>query len=125
MYYVRTLNSFNVDKTIISMFCKSTIYSVITFCISVWGGNCRAVHKIKFDRLIKKMSKITSEQPSTFESLLENECKIKLKNILKDNTHPIYHEIQFSTRSGRLLHLRAQRERYKNSFLPMSIRLHN
>lgn len=122
MYFVRKLNSFNIDKTIISMFCRSTIISVITFCIIVWGGNCKAAHSKRFDRLLRKIAKITREQPNTFDNLLINECKKKLQKILKDTTHPIFQDIEFSPRSGRLLHLRAQRERFKNSFLPLAIR---
>ena len=123
MYYVRKLNSFHVDKTILSMFCRATILSVITFCITIWGGNCKASHKNKIDRLLRKMSQMTSEEPPTFDSLCNDHCKSNLQKIIKDTTHPIFTDIEFSRRSGRMLHLRAQQERYKNSFLPHAIRL--
>ena len=36
LYFVRTLNSFLVDRTILTLFYKSFIESVLTFSLSCW-----------------------------------------------------------------------------------------
>ena len=46
----------------------------------------------------------------------------KVLCILKDKSHPLHNQIIFSERSGRPLSLRANRERYRSSFLPSAIR---
>ena len=38
MHFVRKLNFFKIDKTLISLFYQSIINSVISFCICAWGG---------------------------------------------------------------------------------------
>ena len=37
MFFLRKLNSFNVDKTILNLFYTSTIQSIISFCVIAWG----------------------------------------------------------------------------------------
>jgi len=38
LYFIRELNSFNVDKVILSLFYKSFIESVLTFAFFAWYG---------------------------------------------------------------------------------------
>ena len=38
MFFVRKLNHFHVDKTLISLFYQAVVQSLISFCICVWGG---------------------------------------------------------------------------------------
>ena len=39
LYFVRKLGQFNVDRTLISLFYQSVIESILSFCITCWGGN--------------------------------------------------------------------------------------
>ena len=119
------LNNVHVDKTLISMFYRATVLSVLTFCITAWGGNTNGYFYNKFDRVLRKVSKITKKNQDHFMDLLILSCSKKLHSILKDQSHPLYTCLTFSPRSGRLLHLKATRERYKNSFLPFAVRNNN
>ena len=49
MFFLRKLNYFHVDKTILELFYTSTIQSIISFCIIAWGGNVTAMNKQKID----------------------------------------------------------------------------
>ena len=122
LYFVRKLCSFNVDKTLISLFCKSTIISIVSFCLAAYGGNIRKVDKIKIDGVLKKISKMSNRSMVSFDDLFYEQCTRNLKTILNDCTHPLFSQIKTSAHSGCLLHIHAKRERYKNSFLPTAIR---
>ena len=58
-----------------------------------------------------------------FDQILKKLSTNKIQYILKDKSQPLFHQIKFSDRSGRPLSIRANRERYKSSFLPSVMRL--
>ena len=123
MYFIRSLNSFCIDKTMIHLFYRATMLSVMSFCLTAWGGNTKVSDISKFNSLLKKVSKITNECPDSFKSIFETSCLKKLSNILKDQYHPLSYQLVTSQRSGRLRHIRARTERYRNSFMPQAIRI--
>lgn len=45
MYFIRKLKNVHVDKTILTLFYKSIIESVVTFCISWWYGHATVCEK--------------------------------------------------------------------------------
>ena len=51
LYFLRKLNTFNINCKILHLFSRSTIESVLMFCIIGWGGNCNVSLKKRFDRL--------------------------------------------------------------------------
>ena len=40
MYFLRKLTKLHADKTLITLFNKSIVQSVLSFCVTTWGGNC-------------------------------------------------------------------------------------
>ena len=48
MIFIRKLNAFRIDKYLISLFYRSVIESVVSFCLYVYGGNalCKDIMKI-------------------------------------------------------------------------------
>lgn len=123
MYFLRKLISFNVDRTIMSLFYHSSIESVFSFCITCWARNVREKDKAKLNAMIKKASKITNANFLNINGIFELNCVRKLKQILTDPCHPLFSQIKLSVRSNRPLHMKCNKERYKRSFLPTSIRL--
>lgn len=122
MFFVRKLNYFKVDKTLISLFYQSVIQSIISFCVCAWGGNVKAKDIDKITSVIKQASRITGIPQKHFEEI-EMECSDKkIIKVLKDPTHPLHTRITFSQRSGRLLLIKAKTERYRKSFIPRAVR---
>ena len=39
IHFVRKLNYFRIDKKLKSLLYRSTVISIISFCIGAWGGN--------------------------------------------------------------------------------------
>ena len=52
LYFVRKLGQFKVGRTIITLFYKSVIESVLSFCITCWGGNSLKGDRIIVDRIM-------------------------------------------------------------------------
>ena len=97
--------------------------SIVLFCITCWGGNIKNQDKEKIDRVIKKASKVSSIEFMNFDALHTSTCVKKLKIIMEDPSHPLAIQVVKSVRSGRIVHLKCNRERYRKSFMPNSIRL--
>ena len=124
MYFLRKLSQFQVNLKLKTMFFKATIESLVSFCITVWGGNSRKEDKGRIDRIIKIASKHTTEVHYTDDILTENTLK-RIHNIANDPTHPLAHQIHKSTRSNRYISIKTKTERHLRSFLPTGIRLLN
>ena len=125
LYFLRKLRQFKIDPTLISLFYQATIQSILTFCIIGWGGNTSQKNKNKINYLIKRSGKLFNKSPLSFNDLLELYCFRKIKFISKDQKHPLFSCIKFSSRSGRVQYILTHTERYRSSFLPFSVKFLN
>ena len=98
MYFLRKLGSLHVDKSILSLFYKSIVESILLFNCVVWFGACRKEDFKKMEAIVKRASKIIGEGRH-----LEQECKDKIlqktKEILANEGHTLYYFYEFM-RSG-------------------------
>ena len=124
MYLLRKLNSFHIDKTILSLFYRSTIESVLLFCICGWGGNCTIKDQKHFNSVINKASRICSNSFEHTSDTLQKISFKKVTHIMKHKSHPLFSQIKTSQRSGRVTLMNCRKERYKRSFLPASLKLY-
>ena len=79
----------------------------------------------KINRITKCVSKMTGVEHDLFLDIFENYLKKKFNRILKDDTHPLFCQLNFSVRSGRILYPKVKKERYNKSFLPTAIKLYS
>ena len=123
LFFMRKLNSFHIDKTLLALFYRTCVLTTITFCLSAWGGNAQVRDKSRVNRTLKSAGKMLNEtQHDTVDLVLSRLCNAKLGRILQDPTHPLYPLITTSPRSGRLIHIKTKTSRHLNSFLPFAIR---
>jgi len=87
-------------------------------------GRSLVAIKNKFDRLLKKLAKITKSAKTTTYQLLDSSLLTKIKCIMGDVTHSLHKSITFSERSGRVHIVKMNREMYRHSFFPSAIKLH-
>ena len=125
MYFVRKLNSFGIDSVLVSLFYRAAVQSLFSFCIIAWGGNLARKESERFDRVARRVSRMTAICQESFVEIFEKFTSRKIESILKDNKHPLFSSISFSTRSNRIIIMKTNRERYRNSFLPCAVRLHS
>ena len=123
MFFLRKLVYFNVDSTLLCLFYRSVVESLLTFCLTAWGGNTRIKDKEKINRLIRKASKLSSYDFHYLNELYHISCSRKINTISQDSQHPMHSQIKRSARSNRPLLLLCNKEKYKRSFLPSSIKL--
>ena len=122
VYFMYNVAKFNIDSKILSLFYESCIVSVITFCITAWGGNMREKQKSIMNSSIKRCNKLLKNDDfGDIDQLLFCATQKKFLSILKDQSHPLYSLIHFSVRSKRIIHVKTRTCRHYNSFLPMAI----
>ena len=56
-YFLRKVTKLHVDKTLITLFYKSIVQSVLSFCIAAWGGDCGVQDRKAFGRMINRAGK--------------------------------------------------------------------
>ena len=122
MFFLRKLNSFNVDKTILNLFYTSTIQSIISFCLIAWGGNTSVFCKKKINRVVKRAEKITHSSFCFFDDLVSF-LSLKKINIIEKSDHPLRCKIKRSVRSNRPIFIKTRTQRFSKSFLPSAIKL--
>ena len=115
IHFLRLLNNMNVDKQIMSLFYRTIVESVMSYCIISWFGSShkKGQHKLaKIGKISKRMGVNSKNQNELYQ-------------ILKDAHHPLYNCYVF-LRSGRRLNVHMQRtSRLRNTFVPSSINLCN
>ena len=120
---MRKLNFIQLDKTLLSLFFKSCIVSVLSYCLAAWGGNNKKGDNLKIDRTLKYANKMLENNNwDNFEDIYKNVSNFKLNRIIRDESQPLYADISFSNRSGRMIHIMTRKQRNFNSFLPSAIR---
>ena len=125
---MRKLYSFKADNTLLKLFYKTCVITIMSFCLIAWGGNGRVCGKSKINRALKCAGKMmNSAQHDTVDLTLLQLCDAKLKIVIKvkDTTHPLNAHITHSQRSVRIVHLKTKTNRHLNSFLPLAIRNHS
>ena len=61
MYFLRKLRTYHVDKTIMRLFYKSVVESVILCNCLVWFGGCRQKDLKPLERIARRGGKIIGE----------------------------------------------------------------
>ena len=112
MFFLRKLRSLKIDAIILSLFYRSTIQSILSFCIAAWGGNIRYKDKCTMNRIIKKACKICSNiNLPYFDELLLANTTSKIHAISIDVHHPIAAQIVLSSHRNKPICLKCKKER--------------
>ena len=123
MYFLRKLYSFGINVNILKRFYISIIESIIMFGISCWGKAVTTGDQKKINSVIKRAERIIGCELDHVEEIFAKACLRKLQSILSNDNHPLSGEFIRSGRSNKILQPASRTERYKNSFVPTSVRL--
>ncbi len=124
LYFVRKLKYVNVDKTIISLFYKSVLETVMSFCIVCWYSGCTQVEKRKLNRIISSAKRLGCKTYS-LQDLYNSAITKILVHILRDSTHTLFNYFHLLPSGFRLMSIYCRTNRYKLSFVPTAIRSFN
>ena len=125
LHFLRVLRKNNLECKLMVAFYRTTIESVLTYCISAWYSGCTAADKRALQRVINTAQKITGCSLPSLESIARSRYLSRANNILKDSSHPGHHLFTLLPSGRRYRSFRARTTRLKNSFFPTAIRTLN
>ena len=125
LYFMKNLRSFHVDKTIMKLFHRSLIESVISYAIIIWYNQLTAKDRKKLECVIRRSAKIAGTELSSLEDIYHQHISRKATSVMKDTSHPL-HSYFVPARSGRrLISVRSRTNRLAHSFIPSAVRFLN
>ena len=125
VYFVRQLRKLNVNGTILDLFYKSVISSVLSFSIACWLGNSSLESQGLLSRVINICHKLGVRDTKSLDEMYSKSVKQRCKAILKDNKHPLKGKYELLKSGRRWRSAKCRTVRYGNSFVPASIRMLN
>ena len=124
LHHLYILHRLSVDRKLVTLVYKSFVESVLCFSITIWYKVLSVKDKAKLKKIVKRASKLKATTKS-LDKLYDDNTLAYVQKIMKDDTHPLHGCYKF-LRSGKRLALPIIRTtRYKNSFIPSSIKLYN
>lgn len=122
LYFLRKMNYFNVCTKMMTLFYRTFIESVLSFCIVTWFGNLNLADKNRLGRLVRVASKVIGVNQAQLSDLYDRQVVRKAHAILDCAYHPLQREFELLP-SGRRYRVPIQRtKRFKDSFVCTAIR---
>lgn len=121
MFFLRKLCKFHIDKTLLILFYRAYIESVLSFTLVSWYGNLSVKNRNSMNQIVKWASKLIGEPLLTPALLYTRQVQRMGVSVTGDRHHPLYNEFQLlpSNRRYRVPHCTTKR--FKNSFVPAVI----
>ena len=124
LYFLRKLNSYCVNKTILTNFYRAIIESILTSSITVWYDRATMRHKCKLQSVVKNAERIIGAPLPTLQSIYLKQLQLKINKIMKDRFHPAFDYFE-NLPSGRRLRAYRGNKRFLNSMFPQAVKLYN
>ncbi|TWW67098.1 hypothetical protein D4764_02G0001390 [Takifugu flavidus] len=127
LFLLRRLRSFGVQGPLLRTFYDSVVGSAIFYGIVCWSNSITYRDRKRMDRLVRRASSVLGCPLDSVEVVGNGRMMAKLSSMLNNTSHPLQDTLAAlgSSFSERLLHPRCVKERYRRSFLPAAVRLHN
>ncbi len=125
LYCLRKLRSFNVGKTLMCMFYRSYIESLLSFSLLCWFNYLNVKNKNCLERIVNQGSKITGSKQMTMAQLYHRQVLGKAQSILLDDFHPMYQEFNLLPSGIRYRTPISQTNRFRHSFIPSAVKFLN
>ncbi|KAI4889040.1 hypothetical protein NFI96_012908 [Prochilodus magdalenae] len=88
LYFLRRLRKAHLPLSILTMFYRGTVESVLSSCIIAWFGNCNASDQKTLQRIVRTSEKIIGVSLPSVTDIHTARCTRKAISIVKDPTHP-------------------------------------
>jgi hypothetical protein len=122
--YLRQLVSLRVSQEILTLFYKTIIESVLSFCIIAWFGSSNKKDQKKMYKVIRYAKRVGIETENLVDICNKYKFKMTVK-IIKDEEHPLHDQFVFLRSGKRLMSPKQRTNRYSNTFVPSSIKYYN
>ena len=124
LYFLRQLNFYNVNNTILLHFYKAIIQSILTSSILVWFDRATQHDLSKLSAIIKQSERIIGLPLPSLEEIFLERLSRKTKLIFNDDSHPASKYFTF-LRSGRRLKQFKGNQRFLKSTYPQAVKYFN
>ena len=91
LHFLRILRKKQLEQKLLVSFYRSTIESVLTYCITARYAGSSAADRTALQRVIDPAQKITGCQLPSLEELASFRCRNRTRSILKDAAQPAHH----------------------------------
>ena len=125
LYCLRKLSRFHIDKTMMTLFYRAFIESVLAFSLVSWFGNLPLKDRNSLSQIIKWSGRLIGESQLCLESLYTRQLQRLASSISNDDSHPLASEFQLMPSGRRFRVPRSKTRRYGNSFVPAAVSLLN
>ncbi len=125
LFCLRRMRRAHFPSPILSTVYKGIIESILTSCISVWSGDCKASDWRSVQRVVRTAEKIIGSSLPSIQDLAHNRCLSRAQNIVKDPTHPHYGLFTLLPSGKRFRSIRCRTVSFCKSFFLQAIRLLN
>ncbi|KAK3523497.1 hypothetical protein QTP70_001160 [Hemibagrus guttatus] len=125
LYFLRRLRKAHLPPTILTIFYRGTIESILSSCITAWFGNCTVSDRKTLQRIVRTAEKIIGVSLPSIMDLYSTRCICKANSIVDDPTHPSHTLFTLLPSGKRYRSVRTHTTRLLNSFFPQAIRCLN
>lgn len=125
LFFLRKLNSFNVDKVILSLFYKSFIEPVLTFAFIAWYGGIGLREKNNLSHIVKVAGKLIGFPQVSLTNIYERQVMRKADAILDCVNHPLHCSFEVLPSGQRIRVPCFKLNRTNNYFIPSATLLLN
>ncbi len=87
LFCLRKLSRFHIDKTMMILFYRAFIESVMSFSLVSWFGSLSLKNKNSLNQIVKWASKIIGESQPSLAGLYSNQLQRKASTISRDCSH--------------------------------------
>ena len=110
-----------MDSKLLLAFYRSTIESLLTYCVSTWYGSCTEADRARLQRTVKAVQGIVGCPLPSLMDIYSSRCLSRARNITKDSSHPGSQLFELLPSGRRYRSLQARTNKLRNSFFPKAI----
>ena len=122
--YLRELANLRIDSAILTLFYRSIIESVLSFCILSWYGSSNKKDLKKLYK-ITRIGKRLGIKTQNLQEIFNDSCSRMVSKIMKDKEHPLNDCYVYLKSGCRLMVPKQRTSRYGHTFVPSSIKYFN
>uniref|UniRef100_A0A8C7YJU6 Reverse transcriptase domain-containing protein n=1 Tax=Oryzias sinensis TaxID=183150 RepID=A0A8C7YJU6_9TELE len=125
LHFLRVLRKHNLDPSLLTTFYRTSIESLLTYCITVWYGSGTMADRERLQRVVKAAQRIIGSPLPSLSDMYSSRCLSRAGKIIKDCSHPGSGLFDLLPSGRRYSCIRSRTNRLKNSFFPKAITILN
>ncbi len=124
--FLRRLRVYGVDKSIMLLFYRSTVESIICYGFTNWFGYLTVKLRSQLQNVVRRAGKIIGMlSPLSLQDIFERSVRKQSLKIIGNPSHILHKEYELMPSGRRYRVPICKLNRYKSSLIPLSVNLLN